>query len=153
MRAKNEAIDYATGQITVIEIPWTAPELLEQIAAWRWQRETAGITVGTQSVTTYREEMPVWLAMRANVQDRAAANAPESTYKYKPRGAEVTSTLTAAQVLRVYECFAWYVAACFETEAALQAMIAGGGDLNTVAAAAQNPATWPQTAFDWTPPT
>lgn len=148
MRAKNEIKDYTTGQTTIIEIPWTASELIEHIGNWRWSRETAGITVGTQPVSTYRDEMPVWQGMLLDMERRPGAT---TEFEYKPRGGE-NVTLSPAQVSRIYECFAWYVAACFGTERALVEMIEQGGDLSVIAAAAQDPSTWPQTSFDWTPP-
>lgn len=147
MRAKNEIKDYTTGQITVIEIPWTEIELREQIANWRWARETGGITVGDQAVTTFRDEMPVWLGM---INDMALRPGQTAAYEYKPRGG-ANVTLTPAQVSRIYACFAWYVQACFSTERALLEQITSGAPLESVAAAAQDPATWPQTTFAWEP--
>jgi len=147
-RATDIIKNFATGQITVIEIPWTEPELREQVANWRWARETAGITVGSQSVSTFREEMPVWLGM---INDMSLRPGQTAAYEYKPRGG-ANVTLTPSQIARIYECFAWYVSACFSTERALLEMITSGAPLDTVAAAAQDPGTWPQTSFEWNPP-
>jgi hypothetical protein len=147
-KAINEIKDFLTGQVTIIEIPWTKPELREQVANWRWARETAGITVGSQSVSTFREEMPVWLGM---INDMSLRPGQTAAYEYKPRGG-ANVTLSPTQVARIYECFAWYVAACFATERTLIQMIDAGADLSTVATAAQNNATWPQTSFAWNPP-
>jgi hypothetical protein len=74
-----------------------------------------------------------------------------TSYEYKPRGGNNT-TFSIAQVQRAYQCFAWYVAACFTVERALQDAIYSGDDLDTVHATAMNPATWPQREFSWTPP-
>jgi hypothetical protein len=147
-RAINEQKDYSTGQVTTIEVPWTQDELKEHIGNWRWARETSGIIVGLQPVSTFRDEMPVWQGMLLDMERRPGET---TAFEYKPRGGE-NVTLTPAQVSRVYECFAWYVAACFATERHLIGMIEQGADLSTVAAAAQNLETWPQTSFEWTAP-
>jgi hypothetical protein len=152
VRAKNEIKDFATGQVTVIEIPWTESELREQIAAWRWQREAGGITVGNQPISTFKDEMPVWLGFKDDAKERIDAGITTFQYKYKPRGGTEFATFSQKQVLRAFQCFKWYVGACFDAEDALLAMITSGVPLDQVAAAAQDPATWPQTTFAWEEP-
>jgi hypothetical protein len=147
-RAINQIIDYPTCQVTSIEVPWTEADLLEEIAAIRWKRETAGITVGTQAVSTYREEMPIWQGMLLDITFKPGQR---TAFEYKPRGGENVA-LTIQQVLRCYECFAWYIAACFAVERALRDMIDNGTSLNSVAALAMDSATWPQQVFEWNPP-
>jgi len=126
------------------------PELLKKrIAEIRYGKESQGITVGTQPVTTLREEMPIWQGMLLDL----AVFRPGvlQAFEYKPRGG-VNTTLTPTQVQRCYECFAWYVGACFATERTLIAAIDVGTALSTVADLADNNATWPQTTFDWIAP-
>lgn len=135
----------------------TASELLElshaanvqtlkkAIAETRYQKEIGGIVVGTQPVSTNRDEMPIWQGMLLDISMRPGAT---PSYEYKPRGGENT-TLTPQQVGRVYECFAWYVQACFATERALCGMLDAGASIETVEAAVQDVNTWPQTQFNW----
>jgi hypothetical protein len=112
------------------------------IAEQRWQREIAGITVGEQPVSTLREEMPVWQGMLLDI----AVFRPgvEVAYEYKPRGG-VSVQLTVAQVQRCYECFAWYVQACFAVERALIEMLDAQVPPADIVAAAD--AAWPQRQF------
>ena len=150
MRFINETRVFGTNQVTQIAVPWTPDDLRAAIAEWRFGRETMGITIGTQTITTNRDEMGIWLGMVDDIQRRPGATA---AFEYRPREG-VNVTLTPAQVLRVVDCFKWYVAACFATERALnEAITAAELDLSIIAAMAQNPATWPQRQFDWTPPT
>lgn len=117
----------------------------QQIAETRYQKEIGGIVVGDQPVSTNRDEMPIWQGMLLDISMRPGQTA---TYEYKPRGGENT-TLTPQQVGRVYECFAWYVQACFATERALCGMLDAGASIEAVEAALQNANTWPQTSFNW----
>ncbi len=145
----NEAWNMQTGTRTQQVIPWEAYVLGEAIAEYRWQRETMGITVGKQLITTQRHEMPIWQGMLLDITLRPGAT---PAFEYKPQGGENTS-LTVAQVLRCYECFAWYVNACFATERTLKGMISGSSieGLDAIAALAFTPSTWPQTSFLWVP--
>jgi hypothetical protein len=148
-RAINEAKNYITGHTVAVPIQWMPEELRAAIAEWRFGRETMGITIGSQPITTNRDEMGIWLGMMDDITRRPGAT---SAIEYRPRdGSNVT--LTPAQVTRVVDCFKWYVAACFATERALnEAITAEQLDLSTIAIMAQNPATWPQRQFDWEPP-
>jgi hypothetical protein len=124
----------------------TSGELKDKIAAMRWDRETAGITIGTQPVSTLREEMPVWQGMLLDITLQPGVR---SEYEYKPRnGANVV--LTPQQVQRCYQCFAWYVSACFATERYLCGLIDAGTPLEQVEAMLDT--VWPQTQFDWVAP-
>ena len=91
-----------------------------KLAEIRFERESIGIVVGTQTVTTNRDEMPVWQGMLLDLSVFRPGVLLE--YEYKPRGGTNT-TLTPTQVARCYECFAWYVGACFATERYLAAQI------------------------------
>lgn len=85
-----------TEQIDALEPLLEKIALKNKIAAMRWDRETAGITIGTQPVSTLREEMPVWQGMLLDVTLQPGVR---SEYEYKPRnGANVV--LTPQQVQR-----------------------------------------------------
>lgn len=121
--------------------------LKSRLAALRYEKEVSGIMIGSQQVSTNRDEMPIWQGMLLDMTLRPGAT---SSFEYKPRGGNNT-TLTAQQVQRVYECFAWYVQACFATERQLIAAIDAGAPLEQVEAMLDS--VWPQTQFDWTAPT
>lgn len=123
-----------------------ASYILATLASIRYQKETAGIVIGEQPITTLRDEMPVWQGMLLDMTLRPGATAE---FEYKPRGG-TNVTLTPQQVGRCYECFAWYVNACFATERYLASQI---GVLTTeqIIELAQNIVTWPQTQFSWIP--
>jgi hypothetical protein len=116
--------------------------LLIRLAEIRWMRESSGIRVGTQEVTTLREEMPVWQGMLLDITLRPGATV---AFEYKPRGG-VNVTLTSQQVTRIYECFAWYVNACFATERSLVAQI-GTISNSQILDLANSDSTWPQKQF------
>jgi len=131
--------------IVVIE-PSPTELLKARISDMRWQRETAGVTIGTQPVSTLREEMPVWQGMLLDITLQPGVR---SEYEYKPRnGANVV--LTPQQVQRCYQCFAWYVSECFSTERYLCGLIDAGTPLEQVEAMLNT--VWPQTQFDWVAP-
>jgi hypothetical protein len=106
------------GTVTNTAQPLTAAELKAELAAIRYAKESAGITVGTQPVSTYRDEMPVWLGMLLDVQSPS----PQESYEYKPRGGE-NVVLEPWEMVRAYQCFAWYTTACFATERYFQEVI------------------------------
>ena len=128
--------------------PWKSdPDALKaRIAELRWQKESQGIYIGEQFVSTLREEMPVWQGMLLDIALRPGAT---TEFEYKPRGG-ANVVLSPQQVQRIYECFAWYVAACFATERTLVGAIDAGTPLPQVIAMLDT--VWPQTQFDWTPP-
>lgn len=120
--------------------------LKNKIAKLRWDHETQGITIGDQPVSTLREEMPVWQGM---LLDMTLQPGVRTEYEYKPRnGANVV--LTVEQVQRCYQCFAWYVSACFATERYLYGLIDAGTPLEQVEAMLDS--VWPQTEFEWAAP-
>ncbi len=121
--------------------------VLARLSQIRWQKESAGITVGEQPVSTLREEMAIWQGMLLDMTLRPGAT---TSFEYKPRGG-ANVTLSAQQVQRVYMCFAWYVAACFATERQIALQI-GTLTNEQVLAMAENDATWPQRAFTWEVP-
>ena len=130
------------GTVTNTRQRWTASELRQYLADARYEAESAGITVGNQPVSTFREEMPVWLGMLIDMQSGVG----QSHYEYKPRGGQ-NVVLTPQQVLRCYQCFAWYVAACFATERQLAAMLDSGTDPEVVYGLIE----WPHRNFEWEP--
>lgn len=130
--------------------PWTQQELISEIADFRWIKETSGITVGNQVVTTERHEMPIWLAMLLDISMRPGER---TSFVYKPQGGSLVE-LSIPQVLRCYECFAWYISACFATEKYFQALITQESaqenpNFDGIAAAALNDLSWPQRIFPW----
>jgi hypothetical protein len=135
------AIDEAQSYSRSYQSP---EQIRETISAIRWQKESQGIVVGEQPVSTLREEMPVWQGMLLDMTLRPGET---TSFEYKPRGGENVS-LTAQQVQRVYACFAWYVAACFATERQLASMI-GNVPNDEFMAIVSSDLTWPQTKFDW----
>jgi hypothetical protein len=113
----------------------------------RWQKESSGITVGNQPVSTLREEMAIWQGMLLDMTLRPGAT---TSFEYKPRGGS-NVTLTAQQVQRIYACFAWYVAVCFGTERYLASQI-GTLTNEQIIALAESDSTWPQREFTWEAP-
>jgi hypothetical protein len=129
------------------QIDATAGIILKaKIAEIRYGKEIGGIVIGAQPVSTNRDEMPIWQGMLLDMTLRPGIT---SSFEYKPRGG-LNVTLTAQQVQRVYECFAWYVQACFATERQLIAAIDAGTPLEQVEAMLDT--VWPQTQFEWTAP-
>ncbi len=125
----------------------------------RYAIETGGITIDGQVITTERDEIGHWFpryydaVQWINEDKTARAINPAGVYPYKPKRGDPTA-LTAAQVVRAYQCMAWFVNACFATETELYSMAsAEGADLAELVAAASDVATWPQTQFTWEPPT
>lgn len=117
------------------------------ITAIRYQKESAGIYVGEQLVTTFRDEMPIWQGFLLDIALRPGVT---TSFEYKPRGGTNT-TLTVAQVQRCYECFAWYVIACFATERYLIGLLETS-TVQEVLALLDSGSVWPQTTFEWVAP-
>lgn len=120
------------------------------LAAERYKKETGGITIGTQLVTTERDEIGHWFprfydASRWLQNDPTVrAMNPDGLYPYKPKGAD-SVFLTAEQVIRAYLCIAWYINQCFAVEGQIEAMLNGGAPIESTL----NGIVWPQTEFDW----
>lgn len=143
-----QIIGWGNSSLTLPNGQWLAVQNMKRkISALRYEKEIGGITVGEQPVSTNRDEMPIWQGMLLDMTMRPGATA---TYEYKPRNG-INTTLTAQQVQRVYECFAWYVQACFATERQLIAAIDAGTPLEQVETMLES--VWPQTQFEWTAPT
>lgn len=134
----NEFTDTRTGVVTRDVVPWTVDTLKAHIADLRWQHETRGIMVGDWFVATERSERGTLIGMQLNVTIN-----PQLVINYKPRGGSSTYLLNAGQVIRICQCAAWYIEACFATEKALCDAIDAGADLEAIAAFSD----WPQTEF------
>jgi hypothetical protein len=118
------------------------PEAMRlRIAEVRFQKETQGIVVGDQVVSTNRDEVHLWLGMLLDITLRPGVTA---SFEYKPRNG-INTTLTPLQVQRCYDCFAWYVQACFATERALIELLDSGTSLSVLHAMLEE--AWPQTHF------
>lgn len=122
----------------------------------RYVAETGGITVGNQFVSTERDEIGHWFPRFYNAlmwiqgDPRIRAVNPNGHYPFKPKGHPPT-VLTAEQVLRAYECMAWYINACFAAEAMLYARLDANEPLDVIVT--DTPTSWPSNQFSWEPPT
>ncbi len=133
----------------VVTKPDSLPAFFDWLSNQRWRKETGGITVGNQHITTQRDEAAHWLARYMNAslwlsEDPATvASNPNGTYPYKPKHGEPV-ILTAQQVIRIYLCMTWYINECFAVEeAAVQAvknMVPIGDVVNSL--------KWPQISFE-----
>jgi hypothetical protein len=136
----------------VVTKPDSLPAFFDWLSNQRWQKETGGITVGEQPISTHRDEAAHWLARYSDATrwllEDATARAinPDGIYPYKPKHGEPVY-LSATQVVRAYLCQAWYVNACFAVEKAAADAVKGGAAIGDVVASIQ----WPQTSFDWEP--
>ena len=121
----------------------------------RYVAETGGIYVGNQFISTERDEIGHWFPrfynamMWLNGDARIRATNPDGLYPFKPKNHPPT-VLTAEQVLRVYECMAWFINACFAAEATLYGRLDANEPLDVIIDA--TPAAWPQREFTWEPP-
>lgn len=121
----------------------------------RYAKETGGITVGGQFVSTERDEIGHWFPrfydalMWTNGDPAVRAINPDGQYPYKPKDHEPV-ILSAAQVMRAYQCMAWFINQCFAVEDTLYNSLNAATPIADVLA--EIPAAWPQTAFEWTPP-
>lgn len=153
-QAVDESTDARTGITTQTVIPWTADALKAEISRQRYEREIGGITVGSQFVSTERDEIGHWNERRRNADAWAAgdpaaiADNPSGVYPYKPKGG-APAILSLALTIRIHQCLKWYVNTCFAAEYQLYQMIDAGTDLETVAAALVT--AWPQQQFDEVP--
>jgi hypothetical protein len=121
----------------------------------RYEKEISGFNVGSQFVSTNRDELAHWFARFFDafnwLQGNTATN-PSGLYPYKPKGGSVVAMLTAEQAVRAYQCLAYYVNMCIATEGELINAIDSGMDLVQVKAMIDNVATWPQRQFEWVAP-
>jgi len=125
------------------------------LAQKRYEKEIAGFNVGSQLISTNRDELAHWFARFFDAFNHLQGNASASggVYPYKPRGGTTVVNLTAEQAVRAYQCLAWYVNACIATEGELIAMVESSqlSALADVKEVIDNAATWPQQAFEWVP--
>jgi hypothetical protein len=133
----------------------TAEGLKAYLSNVRYEKEISGFNVGSQFVSTNRDELAHWFARFFDafnwLQGNTATN-PSGLYPYKPKGGSVVAMLTAEQAVRAYQCLAYYVNMCIATEGQLIEAIDGGMDLAEAKAMIDNVATWPQRQFDWVAP-
>ncbi len=120
-RFTHETTDARTGVTTVVAVPWDAASLKEHVAAVRYERETMGLIVDNQFISSHRDEIGHWYPRFSNAwgwlnnDPISRAGNPDGIYPYKPRGGEPV-VLTAQQVVRFYDRLAWYINACFGAE-------------------------------------
>lgn len=135
----------------------TADGVRQLISARRYAIETAGIVLGSQFISTERDEIGHWFPRFYNAvlwlqgDARLRAANPLGHYPFKPKNFAPT-VLIADQVVRVYECMAWFINECFAREAELWARVDAGERFDIIVDAVNNPATWPANTFDWEPP-
>lgn len=127
------------------------------ISSRRYAREVGGIWMQGQSISTARDETGHWFprfydAMLWLSGDPAVRGInPEGVYPYKPKNGEPV-ILTAGQVMRAYQCMAWYINACFASEKQLYALLDARIPLADVVMATDADESWPQNQFKWEPP-
>lgn len=151
----------AAAQVIVDGWNWERPELNSvalakaHISQERYSKETAGISIEGQLVSSERDEIGHWYPRFANAYGflnddpfSKAAN-PTGQYPYKPKQGNPT-ILTAMQVVRAYQCLSWYINMCFAVEKTLCDMLDAGTPIQAVLDAM--PAAWPQREFMWSPP-
>ncbi len=125
----------------------TVAGVKQYLASKRYDREVMGFHVGEQFVSTNRDELAHWFARFFD-----ATHTTGNVYPYKPRGGSIVASLSAEQVIRAYQCLAWYVNACIATEGVLIQSIDDGTPLEQVLIAIDSDQTWPQRQFTWEPP-
>ncbi len=125
----------------------TVAGVKQYLASKRYDREVMGFHVGEQFVSTNRDELAHWFARFID-----ATHTTGNVYPYKPRGGSIVASLSAEQVIRAYQCLAWYVNACIATEGVLIQSIDDGTPLEQVLIAIDSDQTWPQRQFTWEPP-
>ncbi len=126
----------------------------QYLASKRYDREVMGIFVGDQFVSTNRDELAHWFARfwdAFQLLNGLPNGNPTGMYPYKPRGGSEVAVLTSQQVVRAYNCLAWYVNACIATEGELIKAIDNDTPLPNVVALIDADQTWPQRQFTWQP--
>ncbi len=155
----NAQIDQLQAQIDQLLNP-PGPDLTkaagvkQYLASKRYDREVMGIFVGDQFVSTNRDELAHWFARfwdAFQLLNGLPNGNPTGLYPYKPRGGSEVTILTSQQVVRAYNCLAWYVNACIATEGELIKAIDNGTPLPNVVALIDADQTWPQRQFTWQP--
>ena len=112
-QAINEVTDAQTGITTQVMIPWTKDAAKQHVAALRYDREVAGITVnGVLCATERGDHRQVMLSLYVFAQVQ-----PQFSVSIKmPGGGWVPAT--AAEAAQMYLCGQQYVAQCFAVERA-----------------------------------
>lgn len=116
----------------------------------RYVAETGGIYVGEQFISTERDEIGHWFPRFYNAlmwlqgDPRIRAVNPDGHYPFKPKDHPPT-VLTAEQVLRAYECMAWYINACFAAEAVLYGRLDANEPLDVIVT--ETATAWPSKQF------
>jgi hypothetical protein len=133
----------------------TREGLKAYLAQIRYEKEISGFFVGSQLISTNRDELAHWFARFFDAFNHLQGNPSASggVYPYKPRGGTTVVNLTAEQAVRSYQCLAWYVNACIATEGEIIPMIENAqlSQLVDVKEVIDNAATWPQRQFEWVP--
>lgn len=120
----------------------------------RYVAETGGIYLGDQFISTERDEIGHWFPrfynalMWINGDGRIRAGNPDGLYPFKPKG-HAPTVLSAEQVLRAYECLAWFINACFAAEAVLYGRLEANEPLDVIVTATET--AWPSNHFTWEP--
>lgn len=149
----HETTDARTGFTTAVVVPWDAASLKDHVAALRYERETMGIVVDGQPVSSERDEISHWYPRFSNAlgwlnkDPMSLAGNPSGVYPYKPRGGDPV-ILSAQQVVRCYDRLAWYVNACFASEKAICDAIDGAStseDFDAIADSLDQ--YWPSNEF------
>ncbi len=126
----------------------------QYISAERFKKETGGISIDGQAITTERDEIGHWFPRFFNAYQwlqgdaRVRAVNPQGIYPYKPKNGDPV-ILGAMQVVRAYECLAWYINACFAVEDQLYESLKSATIEQVLASM---PSAWPQREFTWEPP-
>lgn len=158
--AKAQRVIELEGQLEMLLHP-PGPDLTtrdgvrQYVSNARYVAETGGIYVGNQFISTERDEIGHWFPRFYNAlmwlqgDPRIRAANPDGHYPFKPKNHPPT-VLTAEQVLRAYECMAWYINACFAVEATLYARLNNEAPLDVIVT--DTATAWPSNHFTWEPP-
>lgn len=151
-KSVNQVYDLS-GLVSEEAVPWDVDSFREELAAERWRRETAGITVGPYQISTMRDsdrgiesQKFSWGNYVAEMRARPAA--PGMTIKNPETGVPVW--YSREHVLRIGDCIAWYIGICFDVEGWLynEAANADLDALELVMRSTEPNNPWPQRVFD-----
>jgi hypothetical protein len=135
------------GTVTNVVQPMTAAETKAELSTIWKARKNNGISVGELRIATTVESMAVWQGMWDNFNSEYQ----EESYACETLGGD-NVTIEPWEVARVYQCFAWYIAACLGTQGYFQGLINAAQNqatLNAIYFAMASDASWPQTQFAW----
>lgn len=151
-RAVNQIFN-SEGLVSQEIIPWDIASFRAELAAERWRRETAGIQVGSYSISTMRDtergvenQKFAWGSYVSEI--RARPEIPGMTYKNPETGVPIW--IPRDHVLRIGDCVAWYIGTCFDVEGILwqQAATEDLESLEAVVRSNSPNSPWPQRVFD-----